>query len=239
MNIVDSLPTIKNISNSRQGYKISVKNPSQYKNGYEKLPDLNWIQTSQKIIFLDPNQESKLEDIHLFIPSEKSHYNQHYQAQLSVETDGAIALAVSIPIWIETESNKLNSSDFHGFCPSLIEFETTRNRNEKKSFYLRNQYEKQAAFTIFVFTPPKRSGWGVMPPSAGYEWLGNEEGITIEAKGRKISDTRCVVLLKPKSAVEIKVLVNSSHSLKGKEAFLVAVAENTREWNIARIRMSP
>jgi len=239
VNVAKSFPSIKNSSKYIQKCKVSFKNPSQYKRGYNGLPDFGWIATQQKTLVLNPNQELKLQDFYFFVPAEERNYNQHFQTLMTIETDEHMALSISVPIWIETESKKPNLPGFNGLYPSSIEFGKGGIKREQRSVYVYNQETKPVLYTIFVFTPPKRSGWAVMPPSAGYEWLGRVEGITIEAKGRKITDTRWEILIKPKSAMEIKLRTSPDYSLKGKEAFLVAVAENYDEWNFSRIQIKP
>lgn len=80
---------ITNTSNNKVSLKIEVLLPqeSELKRGFEPIPDINWIELSQKEFVIGPAQSAKT-DVIISIPGDEQYLGKKYQVWIWSHTVG-------------------------------------------------------------------------------------------------------------------------------------------------------
>lgn len=100
---------VKNTGKSRTAIEIEVVKPSEseLKEGYERIPDVKWVNIEQENFDIEPNKWGRTNLI-LEVPKNKKYYGKKYQAFLLIKTvgKGKVEACLKSKILISVEKKK-------------------------------------------------------------------------------------------------------------------------------------
>ncbi|MFH1777381.1 MAG: hypothetical protein ABH952_07485 [Candidatus Omnitrophota bacterium] len=100
------------IINNTSGYKVDLKidvlapEESELKEGYEPIPDINWIEITEKEFIIEPDKSIKT-DVIITIPDDKKYLGKKYQVWIWSHTLGrSIGVGLKSRLLLETVENQ-------------------------------------------------------------------------------------------------------------------------------------
>ncbi|HBL15679.1 MAG TPA: hypothetical protein DD417_02655 [Elusimicrobia bacterium] len=226
--------TLKNRGDSPAMVQIDIVAPTdkELMKGYEKIPDLSWIEVRPARFRLDP-QEAAFADIILKIPDDASLKDRHFMANLWGHTvdRGMLAAGVSShlrfsigkgPETLEAEkaAQEMVNLDYDLY-PTVLHIKKARvgpydlKAEEKKSYLLTNRHTELPTELVLSAIPWKTS---IMPVPNGFDAPRDMDLSWVHFTPDRVK-------LDPMSLQEIKVTMDVPASLKGKQlVFLVQLA---------------
>ena len=226
--------TLRNRGDNAALVQIDVMAPQdkELSGGYEKIPDLAWIEVRPARFRLDA-QEAAFADIIIRIPAEEALKGRHFMAKLWGHTVDRGMLAAGVSSYLrfsigkgpeslaaEKRAQEMVNLDYDLY-PTVLHIKKARvgafdlKVEEKKSYLLTNRHTELPTELVLSAIPWKSS---IMPVPNGYD-------APREMDLSWVHFTPDRVKLDPMSLQEIKVTMDVPKELKGKKlVFLVQIS---------------